>query len=220
MDLPLIKGSFYFTYVMLFTTGTITLVEALRTKSLFVRHVMNLETAISLVAAFFYSLFVEKIKNVTQAKQIGFKELTQLRYNDWMITTPFMLLVLSTVLANENKKSVGVAYYALVLLLNFGMLYFGYLGETNKMDKRTAAMPSFVFFFLLFGLVWMQFMNAKPSKVAWISYLLFVVIWFIYGVVYFLPEDKKNLAYNTLDLISKCLVGLFFWAYYGNVIQF
>ena len=88
--------SFYLTYVLLLTTATITFIEALRTPIPRVQHIMNLETCISLVAGYFYSMFNEKLKK--EKKNIQWKEFTQLRYIDWAITTPMMLLVLSLVL--------------------------------------------------------------------------------------------------------------------------
>jgi hypothetical protein len=54
-----VKFSFAISYVLLLTTGTITFIEALRTQIPQVRHVMNLETCISLVAGYFYSVFVQ-----------------------------------------------------------------------------------------------------------------------------------------------------------------
>ena len=42
--------SFTLTYILLLTTGTITLIEALRTKIPLVRHIFNLETVISVIA--------------------------------------------------------------------------------------------------------------------------------------------------------------------------
>jgi hypothetical protein len=41
---------FTLTYVLLITTGTVTLIEALRTKIPLVRHIFNLETVISVIA--------------------------------------------------------------------------------------------------------------------------------------------------------------------------
>jgi bacteriorhodopsin len=81
-----VKASFYFTYVFLITTGTITFIEALRTKSPEIRHVMNLETCISIVAAVFYAMFVEKIKAFeAQGKEIPYAEINLIRYTDWFI---------------------------------------------------------------------------------------------------------------------------------------
>ena len=60
----LVKYSFYLTYAFLLTTGTITFIESMRTSIPKVRHILNLETCISVVAAFFYSQFMERIKKV------------------------------------------------------------------------------------------------------------------------------------------------------------
>ena len=92
--------SFYITYSFLVTTGTITFIEALRTNIVPMRHILNLETCISIVAAFFYGKFITTINenmenNVTSKndKEIQ-KEINVTRYVDWGITTPIMLLVL------------------------------------------------------------------------------------------------------------------------------
>ena len=61
MQISLVKNSFYFTYIFLITTGTICFIEALRNPDPRVRHIMNLETCISVVAGYFYALFVDKI---------------------------------------------------------------------------------------------------------------------------------------------------------------
>ena len=55
----LIKNTFYITYVFLITTGTITFIESLRTKEEKVPNMLNLETCISMIAAFFYGKFVK-----------------------------------------------------------------------------------------------------------------------------------------------------------------
>jgi len=56
-----LEFSFYLTYAFLMTTGTITFIEALRTKNDSIRHILNLETCISVVAAFFYSNFIGQL---------------------------------------------------------------------------------------------------------------------------------------------------------------
>ena len=40
------------------TTATITFIEAISTKTPQIRHIMNLETVISVVAAYFYKQFI------------------------------------------------------------------------------------------------------------------------------------------------------------------
>ena len=62
-----VKFSFIITYILLLTTATITFIEAMRTNVPTVRHVLNLETCISVVAGYFYSVFVEKIEEYGKA---------------------------------------------------------------------------------------------------------------------------------------------------------
>ena len=85
----MVKNSFYLTYVFLLTTATITFIEAMRTKNTKVRHILNLETCISVVAAYFYGKFVEQLGD-----NVDYKKINMTRYSDWFITTPIMLLVL------------------------------------------------------------------------------------------------------------------------------
>ena len=58
-----IINTFYITYVFFLTTATITFIEAMRTKDQKIRNILNLETCISIVAAFFYSKFVMSVEN-------------------------------------------------------------------------------------------------------------------------------------------------------------
>ena len=45
-------------------------------------------------------------------------------------------------------------------------------------------------------------------------YYSFLILWTFYGVFYEMEEGFRNVAYNILDLFSKCFVGIFFWAYF------
>ena len=86
----LVKMTFYITYVFLLTTATITFIEAMRTKDAKIRNILNLETCISVVAAYFYGKFVNDIEK----EGVNYKKINLTRYTDWYITTPIMLLVL------------------------------------------------------------------------------------------------------------------------------
>ena len=210
----MIPFSFYITYVLLLTTGTITFIEALRNKNPMVQHIMNLETCISVVAGYFYSVFQEKIKKM---KEIDWKELTRLRYVDWAITTPIMLLVLSLVLSFNTNTKIKLHWFVLTVLFNYLMLYVGYLGETG-MEKRTASILGFLFFFLTYGLVFMNYLT-KYNRDNWIIFSMYVLVWSIYGVAYHFEEERKNIIYNYLDLIAKCFVGIGLWIYYVKIIR-
>ena len=120
----LIKDSFYLTYILLLTTGTVCFIEAVRTKDIKIRNILNLEVCISVIAAYFYSLFVDKTKNSI----VKYREIYLTRYTDWVITTPIMLLVLVLALVYNTGESVKLSSYGIILALNCVMLYFGYAG--------------------------------------------------------------------------------------------
>ena len=96
-----VRFSFYVTYAFLMTTATVTFIEAIRTKDDKIRSILNLETCISVVAAFFYGVFMKKINST----DINYKDITVNRYVDWSITTPIMLFVLVLVFAYNNRKA-------------------------------------------------------------------------------------------------------------------
>jgi hypothetical protein len=212
-----VKFTFYFTYILLITTGTITLVEALATTNPIVRHVMNLETCISIIAGYFYSQFITKV--TTGSGVIDYKSINETRYNDWVITTPLMILALMIALSYNNKESVHVGTYITAVLLNFGMLYTGYLGEKNTISKKSGCILGFIFFIALFALIYFSFV--KGSKAFnFILFGIYILIWGLYGFVYLLDEENKNIMYNILDVSAKCFVGLGLWTYFTKILVF
>ena len=214
----LVKGTFYITYAFLLTTATITFIEAMRTKDPGIRHILNLETCISVVAAFFYTQFMKKM-NTYKDKQLNYKEINVTRYTDWLITTPIMLLVLCLVFGYNNKTTMSATYFLVIMLLNFIMLAFGYVGEVGMLDRRLAQLGGFIFFFILYGTIYFTFLHHKYNFDNQIIFWAFVFFWFLYGVFYEMNEEYKNAGYNVLDLFSKCFVGIFFWAYLTGVIK-
>lgn len=213
-QIKLINNSFYVTYVFLITTGTITFIEAIRTKVPEVRNILNLETCISIVAAYFYGKFIEKLND----KKVDYEKLNETRYTDWAITTPIMLLVLVLAfLYNSNGGKLHFMTYILILIFNYGMLVSGYLGEQGVIDKVPANIIGFVFFAALYYYIYAVFLQDNYNFDNMILYLAFLILWAGYGILYFQDELTKNVGYNVLDLLSKCFVGIFFWAYYTGV---
>ena len=214
-----VKFSFMITYILLLTTATITFIEAMRTKTPNVRHVLNLETCISLVAGYFYSIFIDKIGNSEKNFQtINWKEITEMRYIDWSITTPFMLIVLSLVVGGHNRIPLHFPTMILIVALNYFMLYSGYLGETGSLSKLTAMFLGYIGFVLMFWVIYKTFVQPIYSMANYVMFTLYLVIWGLYGLVYLLPEEYKNITMNILDLIAKCFIGLGLWAYYTRII--
>jgi bacteriorhodopsin len=200
----------------LLTTATITFIEALRTKTPIIQHIMNLETCISLVGGYFYSVFNDKI---TRAKEINWKEITKLRYIDWAITTPFMLLVLSLFLSFNSKIKIKFHWYLLTIIFNYIMLYAGYLGETGKLKRMSASIIGFIAFLMTFTTIFINYVLPKYSVDNIILFGMYFFIWSIYGIAYHFPELEKNNTMNYLDLISKCFIGIGLWVYYVKIIK-
>ena len=233
MNINLVLSSFYLTYVFLLTTGVITFIEALRTPIPTVRHIMNVETCISVIACYFYGLFVVEIKKSQEQREksaenndnstdvIPVEKINNMRYTDWFITTPFMLLALCMALGYENKIVVKIYPLLLTVAFNFAMLFFGYLGEIRILTKNLASVISFVFFFLTYGTIWKIFMTgSKITSQSKYIFLVFLGVWSLYGVFYHTKETTKMFGYNILDLISKAFIGIFFWLYLTKTVIF
>jgi bacteriorhodopsin len=231
-----VKNSFYFTYVFLLTTGIITFIESLRNPIPQIRHVMNLETCISIVASYFYGLFIKEIEtaeedaklktkstneeNVPPEAMLPTKKINDMRYSDWVITTPLMLLVLSLVLSYENKIAIKLSSLFLLLIFDFLMLISGYLGEIGTISRASGTIAGYVGFFLLFGTLWNTYMSgSKVTNQSKIVFGIYFVLWTLYGVAYQANESIKMISYNILDLIAKAFVGIFFWLYLAKIIK-
>lgn len=217
---PLVKGTFTITYILLLTTGIIIFIEALRSgTSSFISHVMNLETAISVIAGYFYSQFMnEIIRSEETNTHLNWEKINMYRYIDWSITTPIMLLVLCMFLANNINKIIPAFTYLTIVILNYIMLTFGYLGETNVTTKQNGLIGGFAAFFLMFALIYKNFVRPKFSRANWTLFGIYFVVWSLYGIVYMFDNELKNSLTNILDLTSKCFVGLGLWAYYTNIL--
>ncbi|NBY40330.1 MAG: hypothetical protein EBQ66_05395 [Flavobacteriia bacterium] len=214
-----VKFSFSITYIFLLTTATITFIEAMRTNNPTVRHVLNIETAISLIAGYFYSAFLEKISVYEKDdRKIDWKDITMTRYIDWSMTTPLMLLVLCMVLSQNIGRIIHLPVILSVIALNYVMLYVGYLGENNVVTRGFANVSGFAAFFAMFALIFKEFVSPKYNFSNYVIFGIFVAIWALYGVFYMWNEDYKNIGMNVLDCLAKCCFGLGLWAYYSKIV--
>jgi len=232
MNTSLVINSFYITYIFLLTTSVITFIEALRSPIPQVRHILNLETCISVIASYFYGLFIEQInktkkdeaikdENIDSVDDLPLAKINNMRYSDWIITTPFMLLALSMLLGYENKIPVKIKPFLLVLFFNLLMLGFGYSGETGLLNRNLASFMGFIFLFLTFGTIWRLFMTSiKTTYQSKLIFWLYLGLWSLYGVFYHANEAIKLIGYNMLDLTAKAFVGIIFWLYLTKSVIF
>lgn len=208
-----LKTSFFVSYLVLFGYTMITLIEAIRTPFVHVRHIMNLETTVSLVAALVYSLFNTEV----QKENPDLTYIAKIRYVDWMITTPMILLVL-LLFYNPKAGSVDYKTFGGILALNAGMLMSGYAGETGSLSKFQGGGLGFLFFT---ALLWLIYSCCIPKGSNITVFAIFSAIWTLYGLNFYLEnEETKNTYYNILDVMSKALFGIILWLYFGNILDF
>ena len=212
----LFYNSFFVTFAVLMATSFITIVEALKTPLPFVRHILNLESAISLCAGYFYSIFISKIESTTE---IDWAKLTIYRYVDWSITTPMMLLALCLVLSMNTKTVIHLKTIFFIIILNYLMLLIGYLGEISKISKYNGMIFGFIPFILMYYIIYVNYVKPKYVHANYIIFGIYFIVWSLYGVVYLFDEETKNAITNILDLTAKCIVGLGLWAYYTKIIE-
>lgn len=195
------------------------------------KDVLKVETLVQFVEGLFYIMVVFFAINISS--------LATYRYFDWVITTPFMLL--STMIFmewsnhklmnsnevkdnNEDKndnnmirfKDTVMKYKKLFItvgLLNFLMLFFGFLGETKQMPNILAVILGFIPFVYMFYLMYDNFVKEtatrKTTKENITLFNFMTFIWSLYGVAAFFPTNPKNVMYNFLDIIAKNFYGLF-----------
>ena len=94
-----------------------------------------------------------------------------------------------------------------ILLLNWLMLLFGYLGEMNVIPIITANILGFIPFLIYFGIIYYNF--AKDFELGRITFAVFFGLWALYGVAAFFSYNIKNITFNILDLFAKNFFGLF-----------
>jgi hypothetical protein len=94
-----------------------------------------------------------------------------------------------------------------VLLLNWLMLFFGYLGEIKTIPSLLGVFLGFIPFLIYYYIIYVNFVTQNTTGQAMFWY--FVVFWSLYGVAAVLPYYVKNACYNILDLFSKNFFGVF-----------
>ena len=209
-----VKSSFFVVYALLFGTALVTFIESLRTTSRAARHILNLETAVSLVAGFFYGVFV----TMSQREDFALEAITPLRYMDWAITTPVLLLVFLLFFNYYNQEDLRARDLLIVVALNYVMLAAGYLAETGRCSRAAGGIFGFAAFFAMVAFIYTKYVHGAVQRHLLGVFAAFVAIWGAYGIAYMLRDEAdKNAAYNVLDVCAKVGFGLYLWGSYGGV---
>ena len=146
---------------------------------------------------------------------------TPKRYIDWFVTTPTMLITLMTYLIYLNtmveNKTTELEFFTVlkensnvfipVVLLNWLMLLFGYLGEMRIIPVLLGVFLGFIPFLLYYYIIYVNYVTQNTN--GYLLFWYFFFFWSMYGFVAVLPYYVKNAFYNILDLFAKNFFGIF-----------
>jgi hypothetical protein len=178
-----------------------------------IKQLLIIEMAVQFIEGLFY---IWLVYNYTKVLNI-----TPKRYFDWVITTPSMIITLMAYLIYLNKKTEnkqnGLDIFTLfkensiifisVLILNWVMLLFGYLGEMRFIPILLGVFLGFISFLIYYYIIYVNYVTQNTN--GYLLFWYFFFFWSLYGVVAVLPYYVKNAFYNILDLFSKNFFGLF-----------
>ena len=182
-------------------------------KFAFLKQLMFLEIFVQVIEGFFYIYWLFNFKSILNV--------TPKRYFDWVITTPTMLINLIFYLIflehEYNNTSYKLNFFELfnkefytiitILLLNWAMLLFGYLGEISVIPVVLGVLLGFIPFLIYYYIIYKKYVVLTNDGIKLFFY--FFIFWSLYGIVAVLPYKIKSICYNILDLFSKNFFGLF-----------
>ena len=167
------------------------------------------ETCVNAIAGFTYVYFMTYLYD----SNITLENVTSLRYIDWVLTTPFLLLsfALFSSYSFDKEDNIDLTPIIYIVVLNTFMLVFGFLGEEGQISNRLALIGGFAAFIGLFYTIWDAYVKDKSSEMTNI-FIPFLIIWALYGIAFLFSGAAKEISYNFLDLVSKTGFGIFLWA--------
>jgi len=194
-------------------------------KHLILREILTLEMIVQFVELFFYVYFL-RIMAIR-----ALPKMASMRYFDWVISTPIMLLTTIIFYKYEEYLEKGVninlEFWSFVkehrdniitiFVCNFLMLLFGYLGEIGVIDMTSSLLIGFLFFGFTFYTIYKNY--AIHSKNAMRLFSFIFVVWSIYGIAAFMSPYTKNNMFNILDIFAKNALGLYLFYRISQVSQ-
>ena len=179
--------------------------------------ILIIETVVQYIELCFYLYFLKQFDVLSLSK------IAYTRYYDWLVTTPTMLI--STVLyfkyeEHIQNNSPGIldlftvfkeeqSNIINIVVSNFFMLLFGYLGEKNKINKKIGIPLGFVFFANTFNVIYKNYAikSTNGKKI----FNIILPIWAMYGIGACLNDTYKNNIFNILDIFAKNFFSLFIY---------
>lgn len=198
--------------------GVLGLTYTLPPEHAILSNLLGLEMFVQLVELLFYFYFLATFQ---------LEGLATKRYFDWFISTPIMLFTMAAYFTyknreesrnkEENKEGLSLQdFYAvnqtpiwIILIANFFMLLFGYLGEIGTLSVTSAFALGTGAFLVSFYTLYEKF--AKFSESSRVLFGVMFVLWSGYGGGFLLSTTAKNIVFNGLDILAKNFFGLFLY---------
>jgi bacteriorhodopsin len=181
---------------------------------------LSLEAIVQVVEFSFY---------VTAIRTAPIKDMARVRYYDWFVTTPIMLITLSAyaayaaATANANYTHLfhldgrkgelarflksEAKYIALITTANAAMLIAGLAADLGIISVPAAFFSGFAAMGLSFGIIWQRY--SRHSIEGRRIFTLLSIVWSLYGVAFLANAPTRNASYNVLDVVAKNFFGLF-----------
>lgn len=186
-------------------------------EDIILKGLIGIEIFVQFIEVIFYLWLFNNFNTATN--------ITSKRYYDWILTTPAMLFVLIVyldymnnmqVIAKKDESAMDVLYETFnrnsenlfyIMVMNFMMLFAGYLGATGMINKYITTTIGFGFFASYFYFIYENY--AKYSSNSRLLFYLFAGLWSLYGINILNPYILKNINYNILDIFSKNFFGIY-----------
>ena len=171
------------------------------------RDLLKVEFVVELIELVFYIVLILFFNQLTGT-------ITPVRYIDWTLTTPLMLITLMAYLRGSTGRltdflSNNVGSIVTVCSLNALMLLSGFLGEIGLAPILVTTALGFIPFASYFGYIYETFVPAEDVDYKRSLFFWFVGFWMLYGLFALFSYTAKNVSYNILDLFAKNFFGVF-----------
>ena len=179
--------------------------------------ILALETLVQVVELFFYIYFLRALA----VKYVH--KMASIRYFDWAITTPTMLLTTIIYFKYEEYIEKGeekaltfgdflqdnMQNIITIVVCNFLMLLFGYLGEIGLIDMTSSIALGFAFFAYSFYVIYKNYAVNSQNSLKLFYFIL--TVWSLYGIAAIFSPHHKNNTFNILDIFAKNFFGLYLY---------
>lgn len=173
------------------------------------KDLLRVEFFVQIIEFIFYAWLLIYFSQVS-------KNITPIRYIDWSITTPLMLITLSAFLNHDGERptrlveflSNNVGSVTKIVLLNAAMLLCGLIGEFGYLSPFISTALGFIPFAINFKYIKDTFLRESQDASKNAIFYWFVFFWALYGVFALMNHTHKNAGYNILDIFAKNIFGL------------